>query len=50
MLRMTKALINQTNVRNGLISLMKFRMKKTYIANYTIVDHNYDAVVVGAGL
>ncbi|MCP9265297.1 Succinate dehydrogenase [ubiquinone] flavoprotein subunit, mitochondrial [Dirofilaria immitis] len=31
------------------MSSMFYRMKTTYIANYTIVDHTYDAVVVGAG-
>ncbi|KAM3727967.1 Succinate dehydrogenase [ubiquinone] flavoprotein subunit [Dirofilaria immitis] len=49
MLCMIRVLINQTNVRNGLMSSMFYRMKTTYIANYTIVDHTYDAVVVGAG-
>ncbi|VBB30925.1 unnamed protein product [Acanthocheilonema viteae] len=46
---MAKGLINQINIRNGLTALMSYRMKKTHIANYTILDHTYDAIVVGAG-
>uniref|UniRef100_A0A915PV29 Succinate dehydrogenase [ubiquinone] flavoprotein subunit, mitochondrial n=1 Tax=Setaria digitata TaxID=48799 RepID=A0A915PV29_9BILA len=50
MLCVARALKNQATVWNQLTSMMMTgRLKTTNIADYTIVDHNYDAVVVGAG-